>query len=706
MRHLGQDRDILDGEPATKRFGYNVRMPPALIPAGPNRKHPQPPRARSRSDPAMTSPDDTESLPASELLRQAEELLGSGGSGDTPMARLAQLAAERARETGDAQTEALASFYSFLPWAVGRPEAEIMARIEAARERCRQLGVQRALWLLDDLQAWVQMREGRHLEAMATCRRLDRLPPASRPAFERSITVYYLSFACQWAGHLDDTLRLRYRYLQLAEEAGRPCWLASACICLGAFLTQETLNPEEGLPHLQRARQIWATLPAAGTALVATTQTVVALNMLGRHQEAYEVFAEDLARDGIMRWVEPQRARLSLALIGAGRLDEAQAWLDELPPSEAQGGKDGFHLAPLMRLHLLCAQRRYEQARLLAEAERDRIVVHMRSTYDSVQLLDHLRECCEALGDDDAAAEAAAAAREACLPLLNSSARARYLATQLERDPANAPPLSALDQKRLAAIEHEVQAQSTQAEPKVPRFLAHVAHELRNPIGGMVGMTSLLLMSNLDEKQRRFTSALKSSAHTLLQLVNDVLDLAKLEHGQFQLNPQAFELESWLTDTTAPYVLQGQMNGVAVHAELDRGLPASVVGDALRLRQVVTNFLSNAIKFTRSGRIDVRLRSAGSAPADRVRLRFEVQDTGTGISEEALGRLFQEFVQEDDSIARDYGGTGLGLALCRQLVESMGGRLGASSRKGVGSVFWFEVELGCADQEATVACAA
>ncbi|MES2994328.1 MAG: HAMP domain-containing sensor histidine kinase [Pseudomonadota bacterium] len=651
--------------------------------------------------PPDSVPDAPNALPASELLRRAERLLGSGGMGpDTPMARLAEQAAQRARDTGDTETEALAQFYALLGLVGAMPQDELMPRLDAARALCARLGVPRALWLLDDLEAAICMYDGRHMATIAICQRLDRLPPEARPAFERSVSVYYLSFAHQWLGHYDDTLRLRFRLLQLAEQSGSPLWIASACICLGAFLTQEMLDPEKGLPYLQRARAIWAAHEMTDITLVATTQTIVALDMLGRHEEAFAVFAEDTDRDGAMARVDPQRARLTLALLGVGRLDEAQAWLDALPPRYLTVAKDGFPIAPLMRLRLLCAQRRYAEARALAEAERDRAVIHMRSTYDRVQLLDHLRQACEALGDTPAAAEAALAAREACLPLVNLSARARYLAEQLERDPATAPPLSAVDERRLEAIAREVQAQSSKAAaPQVPRFLAHVVHELRNPIGGVMGMSSLLLMSNLDEKQRRFTSAISSSASTLQRLIDDVLDLAKIERGQFLLNPQPFALAPWLDEATAAYVAQGHAKGVVVSTQLDFGLPTDVVGDALRLRQVLVNFLSNALKFTRKGRVEVAVRRLGGATAaDATRLRFEVRDTGTGISEDALKRLFREFVQADETIAQDYGGTGLGLALCKQLVETMGGRIGASSEKGVGSVFWFELDLAHAPQ--------
>ncbi|MES2994329.1 MAG: ATP-binding protein [Pseudomonadota bacterium] len=651
----------------------------------------------------MPSPDafDDNTLPASRWLRLAENRLGSGGIGATPMTLLAEQAISRARETGDVQTEALAFYYALWDQVYALPEADMLDRIDAARQHCEPLGVPRALWLLDDLEAWVRIHHGRHMEGIAICQRLDRLPPEARPAFERSFSVYNLSFAHDWLGHHDETLRLRYRFLQLAEQAGRPIWLAGAFVCLGEFLTEAMLDPEQGLPFLQRARQLWRDQPMAVIRMMVTARTIVALDMLGRHQEAYDVFAEDTAVPGAMDVVASQRAHLTLALIGVGRLAEAQAWLDELSPVYQTVDKDGFAAAPLIRLRLLCAQRRYAEARALGEAERDRVAIHMNSTLDRVQLLDHLREACEALGDRCAAAEAAAAAREACLPLVNLSARARYLAVQIERDPANAPPLSAVDERRLEAIASEVRAQSQRAAaPRVPRFLAHVVHELRSPIGGVMGMSSLLLMSDLDEKQRRFTSAINDSASTLERLIDDVLDLAKIERGQFRLNPQPFALAPWLDETAAAYVAQGQAKGVVVTTQLDAGLPAQVVGDALRLRQVLVNLLSNALKFTRQGRVDVGVRRLGATAAGAERVRFEIRDTGTGIAEDTLERLFQEFVQADETIAQHYGGTGLGLALCKQLVEAMGGRIGASSEKGVGSVFWFELDLAPARQPA------
>ena len=638
-------------------------------------------------------------MTASEMLREVQDLFGSGGRGDTPMARLAERTFERARETGGAETQALVQYFRLIGQIHLLPESDMLARVDDARRLCESLGVQRGIWMMADLEAWTRVKHGRHMEAIGICERLNRIPAEARPVFERSITAHHLANAYQHIGNHDEALRWFYRFLQLADEAGRPRWLAAACMLLGGFLLEDSLDPEQALPYLQRARAFWRTAPPAPVAFIATAHTIEAFDMLGRPQDAYAVFVEDTSAEGALQVLEGSRMRMTHALIGVGRLDEAQAWLDQVQPD--------YLYQPHARMRLLCAQQRYQEARALAEADRDRVDAFLWTAYDRVQLLDHLREACEALGDTEAAGRAATAAKDACLPLVNVSARARYLANQIERDPSNAPKLSALDLRRLAAIEQEVKAQaSSSPAPKVPRFLAHVVHELRNPIGGVMGMSSLLLMSKLNEKQRRFTTAISSSAATLERLINDVLDLSKLESGRFELNPQPFLLETWFAQATGPYVSMGMAKGVQVNIESEADLPLAVVGDVLRIGQVLVNLMSNALKFTRTGCIDVRLRSGGAPAPGMTRLRFEVQDTGMGISAEALGRLFQEFVQANETIAQDYGGTGLGLALCKHLVELMNGRIGASSQKGAGSLFWFELDLERVVRRTSIAAAA
>ena len=287
---------------------------------------------------------DSELVSARELLRQTEALFGGGDVGDSPMAKFAQRTLDRARETQDYESEALAYFYSLYPWVFVTDEAVLLARIDEARRRCEFLAVRRAVWLLEDLKAHVLAVKGRHQEAITIAQRLDRVPEALRPPFERGITLMLMARYCAWIGRLDDALRLAHRVAKLAESSEHELWRAATCVLLGGLLTRDALNPEEGLPYLERARSMLAHRPVSLTTLICTAQLVTAYGMLGAPERAYAVFEEDLSRPGAralltprpMAMVETMRSRLAAALIGTGRLAEAQAWLDEFEP-EAYG---------------------------------------------------------------------------------------------------------------------------------------------------------------------------------------------------------------------------------------------------------------------------------------------------------------------------------------------------------------------------------
>lgn len=620
----------------------------------------------------------------SELAATAQELIRQG------LAR------------ADAGLECLGLLFAVRPAIAARADADAERALDLAELRSRAAGQVRVLRLVHDLRAFLWLRRGEIDRAWQLAHAADQRSDTARPPMDRTINALGLAEIALQRADFDAVVEQGYRAMRCADLVGITAVRAIATHNL-ATKQLNLLNLDVALPLQLEAQALFRRAGMDSARRHVWENLILIHDAQERPIAAARTLAEWRAAVGDFsaRELQDQGVAIALGLLAVGQPGQAMR-IVESPEQDPDGDRHRTTAWIWAQGRVLLALGQADRARRLCEdflaAAASR--THPETPYNLVRLYDVLREACETLGDFRAALLANKASQRAALPLLGQSTRARYLSLKLQQPgpDAEAQP-AARNRKRLEALDRSIGTlrQSMEEEKKPAteadlaeqrRFVAYVGHEIRSALAGVMGVNSLLLMeSKLDPRQSRYVSLSTQSVRGALALVNDILDMAKLEAGRFDIVCRPLDITRLARDLTSEFEVLALEKGLRLVCDAPPDM-AEVQADGRRLRQVLSNLLGNALNFTDAGDVTVRVERRDAA-AGTACVYVAVEDSGPGIAAEDLPALFAEFSQIGAGADQRHGGSGLGLVLSRELLRCMGSELNVRSQPGVGTTFWF-----------------
>ncbi len=614
------------------------------------------------------------------------------------LAETAQALIRQGLALDDVGLECLGWFFAVRPLVAQGADAQADRALDVVEQRCYAARQIRVLRLVNDLRAVLWLRRGEVHRAWSLAHAADMRTETGRSPTDQIVSALGLAEIAMQRADFDEVLEQGYRAWHCAASLDIPAAKAIALHNLAANQLN-LLNLEDALP-LQQQAQLWLERAEMAWVLPHVWENLILIHdVQGRFDEAARVLAHWRAQVGAFS-VQEQQAKgvaIALGLLASGQAEQALKIVDVASP-DARGDRHRTSAWVWAKGRVLLGLGQAEQARAVCEEGLAAAAAqpHAQTPYNLVRLHDVVREACEILGDFRAALQAHKAAQQASLPLLGHSARARYLSLKLQQKPPGAPRRRAAHGRaRLDALDSSISAlQRSMQQAPAPgsdvieqgRLVAYLGHEIRAVLTQVMGVNALLQQSRLDPWQSRQVSLATKSVRGALALVNDILDLARLEAGRLELDCQPVDITQLTLELTGAWAAAVREKGLDLVVDVQAG-QAAVLADGPRLRHVLSTLLGNALKHAEAGRVTVQVHRREAGPGMQA-VHVAVEDTGESISTAALATLFSELPSVQAG-PQPHRGAGLALVLSRQLLRRMGSDLEVHSQQGQGTTFGF-----------------